>query len=44
MSLLASVHKHILFTLQNFILPDMESVEEKANIIAATVIELAYES
>lgn len=44
MSLLASVHKHTLFTLQNFILSDMESVEEKANIIAATVIELASES
>lgn len=41
MSLLANVHKHTLFTLQNFILSDMKSVGEKANIIAATVIELA---
>ena len=44
MSLLANVHKHTLFTLQNFILSDKKSVEEKANIIAATVIELASES
>lgn len=44
MSLLASVHKHTLFTLQNFILSDMESAEGKANIIAAAVIELASES
>lgn len=41
---LASVHRHTLFTLQNFILSDMESVVEKANIIAAAVIELASES
>lgn len=40
----ANAHKHSLFTLQNFILSVMRSVEEKANIIAATVIELASES
>lgn len=44
MSLLANVHKHTLFTLQNFILSDVENIEEKADIIAATVIELASES
>lgn len=44
MSSLANVCKHTLLTLQNFILSDMESVEEKANIIATTVIELASES
>lgn len=43
MSFLANVHKHIPFTLQNFIFSDRESVEEEGNI-AATVIELASES
>lgn len=41
---MASVHRHTVFISQNFILSDMESVEEKANIIAATVIRLASES
>jgi len=38
------MYTNTLFTSQNFILSDMKSVEEKANIIAATVIELASES